>query len=93
MSPLFPVYPPSLTAISLPGLMAQFLAGWESKEQGFKLNVCVSLLTLSPSRLDAGPPAMEPRLNYRILYAFEWCIFIPRHVPLNGPPYSPTLNL
>ena len=59
---LFPIYSLFLTATSLPGMMARFLAVWEREVPGSTLNVLsVSLLPLSP-RLEAGPLVVAPRL-------------------------------
>ena len=79
-----------LIVTSLSGLMARFQEGWEG---GFTFNVLnVSLLPLSPFRVDAGPLAIVPRLMpYFAL--LSGAFLTSHHVSLNPSPYSPTFNL
>ena len=85
------IFPPYLTAISLPGLMVWYLAGWGRVVQGYASSVqSVSLLSHSPSRLVSGLPVIipKPSLSYMLLSGVT-----PRHVNLNLSPFSLTLYL
>ena len=62
ISQLPPIFPPYLTAISLPGLTVRYLAGWGRVVQGYTSCVqSVSLLPRSPSRLVSGLPVIVPK--------------------------------
>ena len=87
------IFPPYLTAISLPGLMVRYLAGWCRVVQGYASSVqSVSLLPRSPSQLVSGLPVIVPKpsLSYMLLSDVS---LTPRHVILNLSPFSPTLYL
>ena len=88
-----PIFPPYLTAISLPGLTVRHLAGWGRVVQGYTSSVqSVSLLPRSPSRLVPGLPVIVPKpsLSYMLLSGVS---LTPRHVISNLSPFFPTLYL
>ena len=82
-----PIFPPYLTAISLPGLKLRYLAGWGRVVQGYTSSVqSVSLLPHSPSRLVSGLPVtvLTLSLSYMLLSGVS---LTPRHVTINPSPY------
>ena len=88
-----PIFPPYLTAISLPGLTVRCVAGWGRVVQGYTSSVqSVSLLPRFPSRLVSGLPVIMPKpsLSYMLLSGVS---LTPRHKILNLSPFSPTLYL
>ena len=90
LPPIFPLY---LTAISLPGLMVRYLAGWDRVVQGYTSSVqSVSLLPRFPSRLVSGLPVimLKPSLSYMLLSGVS---LTPRHVISTLSPSFPTLYL
>ena len=90
LPPIFPLY---LTAISLPGLTARYLAGWDRVVQGYTSSVqSVSLLPRFPSRLVSGLPVivLKPSLSYMLLSGVS---LTPRHVISTLSPSFPTLYL
>ena len=77
LPPTFPLY---LTAISLPGLTVQYVAGWGRVVQGYTSSVqSASLLPRSPSRMVSGLPVIVPKLSlfYMLLSGVS---LTPRHV-------------
>ena len=90
---LSPIFPPYLTATSLPGLTVRYLAGWGRVVQGYTSSVqSVSLLPRSPSRLVSGLTVivLKPSLSYMFLSGMS---LTPRYVILNLSPFFPTLYL
>ena len=88
-----PIFPPYLTAISLPELTVRCLAAWGRVVQVYTSSVqSVSLLPRSPSRLVSGLPVIVPKpsLSYMLLSGVS---LTPRHVILNLSPFSPILHL
>ena len=70
-----PIFPPYLTAISLPGLTVRYMVGWGRVMQGYTSSVqSVSLLPRSPSRLTGLWATSYSAETFAILHALEWCI-------------------
>ena len=88
-----PIFPPYLTAISLPALTVRYLAGWGRVVQGYISNVqSVSLLPPSPSRLVSGLPVTVLRLSLSFML-LSGVSLTPKHVTLNPSPYFLILYL
>ena len=69
-----PTFPPYLTAISLPGLMVRYLAGWGRVVQGYTSSVQKCVTATSLSFLTSLWATSYSAKTFAILHALEWCI-------------------